>query len=74
MLGIITEATLRLLPLPEATGTVRAAFKTMREACACIPEFTAERVTPVAVEVLDRNSINAVEAALLLVFPPKRTL
>lgn len=63
MLGIITEATLRLLPLPEATGTIRAAFKTMREACACIPKFTAQRVTPVAVEVLDRNSINAVEAA-----------
>lgn len=63
MLGIITEATLRLLPLPESTGTVRAAFKTMREACECIPEFTTERVTPVALEVLDRNSINAVESA-----------
>jgi len=24
MLGIITEATLKLLPLPQATGTVRA--------------------------------------------------
>lgn len=61
MLGIITEATLRLLPLPEATRTVRATFHTMREACACVSGFTAERVIPVAIEVLDRNAILAVE-------------
>lgn len=62
MLGIITEATLRLLPLPEATRTVRATFKTMEEACSCPPAFTRARVTPVAIEVLDRNAIRAVEA------------
>ncbi|HEX8775750.1 MAG TPA: FAD-linked oxidase C-terminal domain-containing protein [Pyrinomonadaceae bacterium] len=61
MLGIITEATLRLLPLPEATRTVRATFHTMSAACACVPRFTRARVTPVAVEVLDQNSIRAVE-------------
>ncbi|MDQ1557530.1 MAG: glycolate oxidase, partial [Pyrinomonadaceae bacterium] len=59
MLGIITEATLRLLPLPEATRTVRATFKTMAEACACVPRFNRARVTPVAIEVLDRNAIAA---------------
>jgi glycolate oxidase len=61
MLGIITEATLRLLPLPEATRTVRATFQTMRAACACVPQFTRARVVPVAIEVLDRNAIRAVE-------------
>ena len=61
MLGIITEATLRLLPLPEATRTVRATFKTMSEACACVPRFNRAGVTPVAIEVLDRNAIAAVE-------------
>jgi len=61
MLGIITEATLRLLPLPEATGTVRATFKTMSEACACVPRFNRAHVTPVVIEVLDRNAIAAVE-------------
>ena len=61
MLGIITEATLKLLPLPEATRTVRATFRTMREACACVPRFNRAKVVPVAVEVLDRNSIEAVE-------------
>ncbi|HZI19022.1 MAG TPA: FAD-linked oxidase C-terminal domain-containing protein [Pyrinomonadaceae bacterium] len=62
MLGIITEATLRLLPLPEATRTVRATFKTMTAACACPPAFTRARITPVAIEVLDRNAIRAVES------------
>src|ERR671928_110321 len=62
MLGIITEATLKLLPLPAATRTVRATFKTMTEACACVPRFNRARVVPVAIEVLDRNAIRAVES------------
>jgi glycolate oxidase len=61
MLGIITEATLRLVPLPEATETVRALFHSMKEACACVARFSRARVTPVAIEVLDKNSIRAVE-------------
>jgi glycolate oxidase len=61
MLAIITEATLKLLPLPAATRTVRATFRTMTEACACVPRFNQAKVVPVAVEVLDRNSIAAVE-------------
>jgi glycolate oxidase len=62
MLGIITEATLRLLPLPAATRTVRATFKSMAAACACVPRFNRARVVPVAIEVLDRNAIRAVES------------
>ena len=62
MLGIITEATLRLLPLPEATRTVRATFKSMSEACSCVTRFSRARVTPVAIEVLDRAAIKAVES------------
>lgn len=69
MLGIITEATLRLLPLPEATQTVRALFHSMTEACACVARFSRARVTPVAIEVLDRNSIKAVESEFAFGLP-----
>jgi glycolate oxidase len=62
MLGIITEATLKLLPLPQATRTVRATFRSMTEACACVARFSRARITPVAIEVLDRNAIRAVES------------
>src|SRR5215203_5637177 len=71
MLGIITEATLKLLPLPETTRTVRATFKTMTAACACPPAFTKARVTPVAIEVLDRNAIRAVESEFAFGIDPE---
>ena len=66
MLGIITEATLRLIPLPEATRTVRATFRTMRAACECVPALTRARITPVALEVLDVRALAVVEAAGVL--------
>ena len=69
MLGIITEATLRLLPLPETTRTVRAIFSTMTEACASVAQFSAARLTPVAVEVLDGNAIRAVESEFAFGLP-----
>jgi glycolate oxidase len=61
MLGIITEATLKLLPLPEATSTVRASFRSMEEACEVLTKFTPEGLLPMAMEVIDRNSIGAIE-------------
>ena len=61
MLGIITEATLKLLPMPESTATVRASFKTMEAACAVLTKFTPEGLLPMAMEVIDRNCIGAIE-------------
>jgi len=61
LLGIITEATLKLLPMPEATATVRASFKTMEAACKVLTKFTPEGLLPMAMEVVDRNCIGAIE-------------
>ncbi len=61
LLGIITEATLKLLPMPEATATVRASFKTMEEACQVLTKFTPEGLLPMAMEVVDKNCIGAIE-------------
>src|SRR5687768_14622249 len=61
MLGIITEATLKLLPMPEATATVRASFRTMEKACEVLTKFTPEGLLPMAMEVIDRNCIGAIE-------------
>ena len=61
MLGIITEATLKLLPMPEATSTVRASFKTMEEACQVLTKFTPEGLLPMAMEVIDKNCVGAIE-------------
>ncbi|HVE59925.1 MAG TPA: FAD-linked oxidase C-terminal domain-containing protein [Pyrinomonadaceae bacterium] len=61
MLGIITEATLKLLPMPEATSTVRASFRTMEEACKVLTKFTPEGLLPMAMEVVDKHCIKAIE-------------
>jgi glycolate oxidase len=61
MLGIITEATLKLLPMPEATATVRANFQSMEAACRVLTKFTPHGLLPMAMEVIDKYCIEAVE-------------
>ena len=61
MLGIITRCILRLLPLPEARRTALAIFESARDACDCVADFTSSGILPVALELLDRTSINAIE-------------
>jgi len=63
MLGIITEATLKLVPMPEATATVRANFRTMEEACKVLTKFTPVGILPMAMEVVDKYCIEAVEGS-----------
>ncbi len=61
MLGIITEATLKLLPMPEATATVRANFHSMKAACKVLTKFTPHGLLPMAMEVIDKFCVAAVE-------------
>src|SRR5688500_3130279 len=61
MLGIITEATLKLLPMPEATSTVRANFHSMEAACKAMTKFTTEGLLPMAMEVIDKHCVAAIE-------------
>lgn len=62
LLGIITEATLRLVPKPEATRTVRALFHSMEAACLVVPLFTEAKLVPTALEVMDENALRVVES------------
>jgi glycolate oxidase len=59
LLGVITEATLRLLPLPPARATLSAGFPTMRAAARAIQEVFARGFLPAAVEVADRFTLDA---------------
>ncbi len=61
MLGIMTRCILRLIPLPEARRTALAIFETSQDACRCVADFTNWGIVPVALELLDRVSINAIE-------------
>jgi glycolate oxidase len=61
MLGIITESTLKLLPMPETTSTVRANFHSMEAACKVLTQFTPEGLLPMAMEVIDKFCVAAIE-------------
>ena len=65
-LGIITEATLRLRPLPDRKVTLLAFFPSVAHAGDAVSRMTRAGLVPVTLELLDRYVIGAVEAALHL--------
>ena len=59
MLGVVTEITLRLLPLPPARATLSAAFAKMSEAAGVVQEIFANGFLPSAVEIADAFTLEA---------------
>ena len=62
LLGIVTEATLRLIPLPPARAALSAGFASMDAAAAAIQAVFASGFLPAAVEVADRFTLDAARA------------
>jgi glycolate oxidase len=65
-LGIITEATLRLLRQPAPKLTMLAFFATVRAAGAAVSAMTTAGIVPVTLELMDRFTIRSVDSALRL--------
>ncbi|MBI3935332.1 MAG: FAD-binding protein, partial [Acidobacteria bacterium] len=61
-LGIVTEATVRLMRLPEAVKTLLAIYDTVDAAADTVAEITASGITPAALEMMDQLTLNAVES------------
>src|SRR5438132_8802895 len=59
MLGVVTEITLRLLPLPPARATLSAAFATMSQAAAAVQEIFAQGFLPSSLEIADSFTLEA---------------
>jgi len=55
-LGILCEMTLKLLPLPERTGTCQLSFPTLAEASGFVDKVFETTLLPVAVELLNRRA------------------
>ncbi|TKG73149.1 FAD-binding oxidoreductase [Prauserella endophytica] len=60
-LGVITQATLALRPLPQAPGTLVAAFSSTRDAGAAVSRIVREGLVPSLMEIMDAATIAAVE-------------
>ncbi|MGL4414382.1 FAD-linked oxidase C-terminal domain-containing protein [Roseinatronobacter monicus] len=60
-LGVVTEATLRILPKPEGARPVLMGFDSNEVAGACVSDIIKAGVLPVAIEFMDRLCIQACE-------------
>jgi glycolate oxidase len=72
-LAIITEITLRLVPKPAVQATLQATFATIDEAVHAVSLLLADRVVPATVELIDRQSLEAVEQRLSRAVAPAGT-
>jgi glycolate oxidase len=61
-LGVVTEATLRILPKPEGARPVLIGFSSNEVAGTCVSDIIKAGVLPVAIEFMDRPCIRACEA------------
>jgi glycolate oxidase len=59
MLGVVTEITVRLLPLPPARATLSAAFGTMAEAAATVQAIFHAGFLPASLEIADHFTLEA---------------
>ena len=59
MLGVATEITLKLLPLPPARATLSASFDTMSDAAATVQQIFAAGFLPSSLEIADKFTLEA---------------
>lgn len=61
-LGIVTEATVRLIAKPEGARPVLFGFPSSEEAGSCVAEIIGSGIIPVAIEFMDKPAISICEA------------
>lgn len=60
-LGIVTEATLKLIPLPESKKTMLALYQDLEQAAKSVSKIIADKIIPATLEFLDQPTLKAVE-------------
>jgi glycolate oxidase len=68
-LGIATELIVRLTPLPEAVRTFLATFDSIEKASQAVSAIIASGVVPASLEMLDKLTMQAVEAFVHAGYP-----
>ncbi len=63
-LGVVTQATVRLSPLPERVETLLAIFPDVVSACRAVGGIVEVGLVPAALEIIDQRTIAAVEASV----------
>ena len=60
-LGVVTEATVRLLASPESARPMLIGFDSVEAAASCVAAIIAAGIVPVAIEFMDRPAIHVCE-------------
>ena len=60
-LGIVVEATMKLIPKPETVRVIMAYFDTVREAVETVNAIIEQRIYPATLDFMDKNAIQTVE-------------
>lgn len=68
-LGIVTEATLRLIPKPESTVTALACFSSLDEVAPVVSSLMTQGQLPSCIELLDEEAIRIVRPEAGLTIP-----
>jgi glycolate oxidase subunit GlcD len=68
-LGILCEICVRLVPQPEAVHTMNFDFARVEDACRAVSAVIAAGIVPAAMELMDRQTMEVVEAWLHLGLP-----
>ena len=69
-LALITEATLKLTPLPTCKKTMRACYRSIEDAAAAVAAIMSQPATPCALELMDEVSVHLVREHTDTVFAP----
>jgi glycolate oxidase len=70
-LGIITEATVKIMKQPEAVKTFLALFEDVGAASDAVSAVIGAGIVPAALEMMDQMTIQIVEAGLQAGYPPE---
>ena len=73
-LAVVTEVTVRILRKPEAVLTLLAGFPSIDAAGGAVSAIISHGIVPAAVEMMDRLTIDAAEAAVQPNFPPSQAV
>lgn len=69
LLGVVTEITLKLLPLPLSKKVLLAPFPTLESAGVAVASIMASSVVPAGLEMMDNAAIRAAEAYVSAGYP-----
>ena len=69
LLGIVTEATVRILAVPEHAVAFLAGFGSVESAACCVGDVIAAGIIPAGMEMMDGPAIRAAEAYIAAGYP-----